>query len=61
MTVALPTTGASADSDATLRELAAKEGILIGSGATNPTYLDEPKFGEVRAPAFARIAPAWAG
>lgn len=57
LTVALPTTGASADSDATLRELAAKEGILIGSGATNPTYLDEPKFGEVLAEQFNSLSP----
>lgn len=57
MTVVFPTASASAASDATLRELAAKEGILIGSGATNPNYLDDPQFGETLAEQFNSLSP----
>ncbi|ELP69543.1 glycosyl hydrolase family 10 [Streptomyces turgidiscabies Car8] len=60
MTVVFPTASASAASDTTdttLRELAAKEGILIGSGATNPNYLDEPQFGETLAEQFDSLSP----
>ena len=48
---------ASAESGATLREEAARAGILIGSGATNPMYLDEPKFGEVLSAQFNSLSP----
>lgn len=56
-TAVIPVAGASADSGATLRELAADEGILIGSGAINPNYLDEPRFGEVLAEQFNSLSP----
>ncbi len=54
---AIPVASASANSSPTLRELAAGEGILIGSGAINPNYLDEPRFGEVLADQFNSLSP----
>ena len=41
----------------TLREQAAKKHILIGSGAINPVYLDEPQFGAVLAEQFNSLSP----
>ena len=56
-TAAIPVASASANSSPTLRELASREGILIGSGAINPNYLDEPQFGEVLADQFNSLSP----
>jgi len=51
-----PATAASND-DTTLREEAAKAGILIGSGAVNPTYLDDPQFAQVLGEQFNSLSP----
>jgi GH35 family endo-1,4-beta-xylanase len=40
-----------------LREEAAKKDILIGSGAINPTYLDDPRFAAVLAQQFNSLSP----
>ncbi|KAL5003685.1 glycoside hydrolase superfamily [Aspergillus recurvatus] len=40
-----------------LREEAAKKDILIGSGAINPTYLDDPQFAAVLAEQFNSLSP----
>ncbi|KAH8769098.1 glycoside hydrolase superfamily [Diaporthe sp. PMI_573] len=40
-----------------LRKEADKKGILIGSGAINPTYLDDPKFAAVLAEQFESLSP----
>ena len=40
-----------------LREEAAGKGILIGSGAISPTYLDEPQFATVLAEQFKSLSP----
>ena len=57
--LATPTVAATgADSPTpTLREIAATKGILIGSGAINPNYLDEPKFGQVLGDQFSSLSP----
>jgi hypothetical protein len=44
---AFPSTGTTA-----LREEASKKGIFIGSGAINPTYLNDPEFAAVLANQF---------
>src|SRR3954468_20971594 len=41
----------------TLREVAKKAGILIGSGAINPAYLDDPQFSVVLADQFNSLSP----
>ncbi|KAB2341651.1 endo-1,4-beta-xylanase [Actinomadura rudentiformis] len=49
---------ANADAAAlTLRGQAARTGILIGSGAINPAYLDEPLFAKVLATQFNSLSP----
>ncbi|MFI0446503.1 endo-1,4-beta-xylanase [Actinomadura sp. 6N118] len=51
---------AAANADATalsLRGQAARAGILIGSGAINPDYLDEPQFARVLATQFNSLSP----
>ncbi|MEV4019692.1 endo-1,4-beta-xylanase [Nonomuraea angiospora] len=40
-----------------LREKAAKAGILIGSGAVNPAYLDDPQFARVLPEQFNSLSP----
>lgn len=40
-----------------LRQQADKQGILFGSGAINPDYLDEPQFGQVLAEQFNSLSP----
>ncbi|GIC93664.1 endo-1,4-beta-xylanase [Aspergillus udagawae] len=40
-----------------LRKEAASKGILIGSGATNPTYLDDHQFATVLAEQFKSLSP----
>src|SRR5205814_2324332 len=50
---ATPTTPADTPASVlSLREQAAKAGILIGSGSINPDYLDEPQFAAVAAEQF---------
>lgn len=51
-----PATAAPND-DTTLREEAAKAGILIGTGAVNPTYLDDPQFAQVLGEQFNSLSP----
>ncbi|KAL4981413.1 glycoside hydrolase superfamily [Aspergillus falconensis] len=41
----------------TLRQEAAKKDILIGSGAINPSYLDDPQFATVLAQQFNSLSP----
>ncbi|MEU8820590.1 endo-1,4-beta-xylanase [Actinoplanes sp. NPDC048796] len=41
----------------TLRSQAARLGIIVGSGAINPDYLDDPKFGQVLAQQFNSLSP----
>lgn len=41
----------------TLRQEAAKKDILIGSGAINPSYLDDPQFATVLAKQFNSLSP----
>jgi endo-1,4-beta-xylanase len=41
----------------TLRQEADKSGVLIGAGATNPAYLDDPKFAETLAKHFNSLSP----
>ncbi|WP_223694881.1 endo-1,4-beta-xylanase [Leifsonia poae] len=48
---------AAADSPTTLRQEAAQQGIIIGSGAINPDYLDEPQFAQVLADQFNSLSP----
>lgn len=50
--VQIPSTGTTS-----LREEAAKKDILIGSGAINPTYLDDPQFAAVLALQFNSLSP----
>lgn len=50
--VHIPSTGTTS-----LREEAAKKNILIGSGAINPTYLDDPQFAAVLALQFNSLSP----
>nr|UMZ45343.1 hypothetical protein [Paramyrothecium sp.] len=52
VTSACPDTGTSP-----LRELAEKKNIIIGSGATNPNYLDDPQFAAVLAKQFNSLSP----
>ncbi|KAI9035694.1 endo-1,4-beta-xylanase [Aspergillus affinis] len=49
---AFPSTGTTA-----LREEASKKDILIGSGAINPTYLDDPEFAAILANQFNSLSP----
>ncbi|KZL84063.1 glycosyl hydrolase family 10 [Colletotrichum incanum] len=49
---AYPSTGTTS-----LRQEAAKKNILIGSGAINPTYLDDPVFAAVLAEQFNSLSP----
>ncbi|KAJ6064668.1 hypothetical protein N7499_013348 [Penicillium canescens] len=49
---AFPSTGTTP-----LREEASKKDILIGSGAINPTYLNDPKFAAVLANQFNSLSP----
>jgi GH35 family endo-1,4-beta-xylanase len=51
-TNALPSTGTTP-----LREEAAKKDILIGSGAINPSYLEDPRFRAVLAQQFNSLSP----
>ncbi len=51
-TCGIPSTGTT-----TLREEAGKKDILIGSGAINPTYLDDPRFAAVLAEQFNSLSP----
>lgn len=48
---------AADDSNTTLRQEAAKDGIIIGSGAINPDYLDDPQFAQVLADQFNSLSP----
>src|SRR5690242_13116606 len=48
----IPSTGTTP-----LREEAGKKRILIGSGAINPTYLDDPQFAAVLAEQFNSLSP----
>lgn len=50
--VHIPSTGTTS-----LREEAAKKDIIIGSGAINPTYLDDPQFATVLALQFNSLSP----
>ncbi|GLI80216.1 hypothetical protein PoHVEF18_008568 [Penicillium ochrochloron] len=50
--VHIPSTGTTS-----LREEAAKKDIIIGSGAINPTYLDDPQFAAVLALQFNSLSP----
>ncbi|EUC28130.1 glycoside hydrolase family 10 protein [Bipolaris zeicola 26-R-13] len=50
--IAIPTTGTTA-----LREEAHKKNITIGSGAINPTYLEDPVFAAVLAEQFNSLHP----
>jgi len=52
----LPATAANA-AVLSLRAQAARTGILIGSGAINPDYLDEPPFAQVLAQQFNSLSP----
>lgn len=52
MATEVPCTGVS-----TLREEARRKNILIGSGAINPSYLDDPKFAAVLADQFESLSP----
>lgn len=45
------------DKTTPLREEADKNGILIGSGAINPTYLDDPQFAAVLVEQFNSLSP----
>ncbi|KAH8893852.1 glycoside hydrolase [Thozetella sp. PMI_491] len=45
------------DGSTPLRVEAAKKGILIGSGAINPSYLDEPQFASVLRQQFNSLSP----
>ncbi|MEU6904142.1 endo-1,4-beta-xylanase [Streptomyces coeruleorubidus] len=40
-----------------LREKAAESGVLIGSGAVNPAYLDDPQFAKVLPEQFGSLSP----
>jgi GH35 family endo-1,4-beta-xylanase len=51
-TDALPCTGTTS-----LREEAAKKALLIGSGAINPTYLDDPQLAAVLSKQFNSLSP----
>lgn len=57
VTLSAPAASASPDSDATLRELAEQEGLLIGSGAVNPNYLDDPQFAATLPEQFNSLSP----
>jgi GH35 family endo-1,4-beta-xylanase len=50
--VNIPSTGTTS-----LRQEAAKKDIIIGSGAINPTYLDDPQFAAVLALQFNSLSP----
>ncbi|MEV0195211.1 endo-1,4-beta-xylanase [Nonomuraea sp. NPDC050691] len=52
----IPATPADA-SVLSLREKAAEAGILIGSGAVNPAYLDDPQFARVLPQQFNSLSP----
>ncbi|GAA3146960.1 endo-1,4-beta-xylanase [Planomonospora alba] len=52
----LPATPASA-AVLSLRDKAAEAGILIGSGAVNPAYLDDPQFARVLPQQFNSLSP----
>jgi endo-1,4-beta-xylanase len=41
----------------TLRGAAAKSGVLIGAGATNPTYLDDPQYAAILGQQFGSLSP----
>ncbi|KAH8746538.1 glycoside hydrolase superfamily [Diaporthe sp. PMI_573] len=47
----------SATGTTPLRKEADKKGVLIGSGAINPTYLDDPQFAAVLAEQFESLSP----
>jgi GH35 family endo-1,4-beta-xylanase len=47
-----PSTGTTS-----LREEAAKKNLLFGSGAINPTYLEDPEFAAVLADQFNSLSP----
>ncbi|KAF5010644.1 hypothetical protein FDECE_3210, partial [Fusarium decemcellulare] len=51
-TAEVPSTGTTA-----LREVSAKKDILIGSGAINPSYLDDAQFSAVLAGQFNSLSP----
>ncbi|GAA1572688.1 endo-1,4-beta-xylanase [Actinomadura kijaniata] len=55
-TAFVPATSANA-TVLSLRERVARPGILIGSGAINPAYLDEPRFAKVLAQQFNSLSP----
>jgi GH35 family endo-1,4-beta-xylanase len=55
-TVYVPATAAGAAA-ISLRERAAKAGILIGSGAVNPDYLNDPQFARVLPEQFNSLSP----
>ena len=48
---------AAANTVLSLREKAAESGILIGSGAVNPAYLDDPQFAKVLPQQFNSLSP----
>ncbi|GIH73585.1 endo-1,4-beta-xylanase [Planobispora longispora] len=54
--VLIPATAADA-SVLSLRQKAAEAGILIGSGAVNPAYLDDPKFAQILPQQFNSLSP----
>jgi endo-1,4-beta-xylanase len=41
----------------TLRHEATKAGVLIGAGATNPSYLDDPQFAKILGEQFNSLSP----
>ncbi|RNJ59895.1 hypothetical protein D7B24_001133 [Verticillium nonalfalfae] len=49
--------GVVCETASTLRAEAAKKDILIGSGAINPSYLDEPQFAAILAKQFNSLSP----
>jgi GH35 family endo-1,4-beta-xylanase len=50
--VNVPPTGVT-----TLREEATKKNVMVGSGAINPTYLNDPKFADVLTMQFNSLSP----
>ncbi|KAH6679880.1 glycoside hydrolase superfamily [Plectosphaerella plurivora] len=51
------TSAADCSTTPSLKTLAAKKNILIGSGAINPTYLEDPKFASTLAEQFESLSP----
>ncbi|MGW0665130.1 endo-1,4-beta-xylanase [Streptodolium elevatio] len=51
------TSGSAKASVLTLRGVADKAGVLVGSGAINPAYLDDPRFAATLATQFNSLSP----